>query len=245
MAGCRPAAVATRVAADTALVSIMHANNEVGTLQPVAEIAALTRPRGILLHTDAAQSAGKIAARRRCARRGSADAWPGTSSMRTKGVGALYVRAGTPIGADRCSAPIRSTACGRAPRMCRRSSGSAPRPGSRGNACRKPRPICAACAIACIAAAGRSPALCSTAIRTSVCPTRCTFRSPVSAGRELLHDASDGRGRLGRLGLPLRARRRQRRARRDGLRCGRAAGAVRLSVGWMTTEDDLARAAAG
>jgi cysteine desulfurase len=43
------------------LVSIMHSNNEVGTLQPIKEIAALTRPRGILLHTDAAQSLGKVA----------------------------------------------------------------------------------------------------------------------------------------------------------------------------------------
>ena len=43
------------------LVSVMHANNEVGTIQPLAEISALTRARGILLHTDAAQSAGKIA----------------------------------------------------------------------------------------------------------------------------------------------------------------------------------------
>ncbi len=50
---------------DTALVSVIHANNEAGTLQPVAEIAALTRPRGILLHADAAQSAGKL---RRCRR---------------------------------------------------------------------------------------------------------------------------------------------------------------------------------
>jgi cysteine desulfurase len=54
-------AVAEALRADTAIVSVMHANNEVGTLQPVAEIAALTRPRGILLHTDAAQSAGKVA----------------------------------------------------------------------------------------------------------------------------------------------------------------------------------------
>jgi cysteine desulfurase len=45
---------------DTILVSIMHANNEVGTIQPIEEIAAITGPRGILLHTDAAQSAGKI-----------------------------------------------------------------------------------------------------------------------------------------------------------------------------------------
>ena len=45
---------------DTVLISIMHANNEVGTIQPISEIAALARTRGIRLHTDAAQSAGKI-----------------------------------------------------------------------------------------------------------------------------------------------------------------------------------------
>jgi cysteine desulfurase len=45
---------------DTVLISIMHANNEVGTIQPIAEIAALARARGIRIHTDAAQSAGKI-----------------------------------------------------------------------------------------------------------------------------------------------------------------------------------------
>jgi cysteine desulfurase len=45
---------------DTVLISIMHANNEVGTIQPMAEIAALARTRGIRVHTDAAQSAGKI-----------------------------------------------------------------------------------------------------------------------------------------------------------------------------------------
>lgn len=44
----------------TVLATIMHANNEVGTIQPIAEIAAITRDRGVLLHIDAAQSAGKI-----------------------------------------------------------------------------------------------------------------------------------------------------------------------------------------
>lgn len=45
---------------DTTLITIMHANNEVGTIQPIEEIAGLAKDRGIILHTDAAQSVGKI-----------------------------------------------------------------------------------------------------------------------------------------------------------------------------------------
>jgi cysteine desulfurase len=45
---------------DTALVSVMHANNEIGTVQPVAEIAAIAHERGALVHTDAVQTAGKL-----------------------------------------------------------------------------------------------------------------------------------------------------------------------------------------
>ncbi len=45
---------------DTALVSVMHANNEIGTIQPIAELAAVAHERGALFHTDAVQSAGKI-----------------------------------------------------------------------------------------------------------------------------------------------------------------------------------------
>ena len=48
------------ISADTALVSVMHANNEIGTIQPIAEIAAIAHERGALFHTDAVQSAGKI-----------------------------------------------------------------------------------------------------------------------------------------------------------------------------------------
>src|SRR3989442_733047 len=46
---------------DTALVSVMHANNEIGTIQPIAALAAIAHERGALMHTDAVQSAGKIA----------------------------------------------------------------------------------------------------------------------------------------------------------------------------------------
>jgi cysteine desulfurase len=45
---------------DTALVSVMHANNEIGTIQPIAELAAIARERRVLFHTDAVQSAGKV-----------------------------------------------------------------------------------------------------------------------------------------------------------------------------------------
>src|SRR3954447_474786 len=46
--------------ADTALVSVMHANNEIGTMQPVAALAAIAHEHGALLHTDAVQSVGKV-----------------------------------------------------------------------------------------------------------------------------------------------------------------------------------------
>jgi cysteine desulfurase len=46
--------------ADTALVSVMHANNEIGTIQPIASLAAIAHERGALMHTDAVQSTGKI-----------------------------------------------------------------------------------------------------------------------------------------------------------------------------------------
>lgn len=57
---CDPALVAAAIRPDTRLVSVMAANNEIGVAQPIAEIAELTKARGILLHTDAAQAVGKI-----------------------------------------------------------------------------------------------------------------------------------------------------------------------------------------
>ena len=56
-----PDALRDALTSDTALVSIMHANNEVGTIQPIAELAALAHAHGALMHTDAVQSTGKIA----------------------------------------------------------------------------------------------------------------------------------------------------------------------------------------
>ncbi|NOX58156.1 MAG: cysteine desulfurase, partial [Planctomycetes bacterium] len=56
-----PGDVRKAIRKDTVLVSIMHANNEVGTIQPIAEISKIARDAGVLMHTDAAQSVGKIA----------------------------------------------------------------------------------------------------------------------------------------------------------------------------------------
>ena len=55
-----PGALETALTDETVLVSVMHANNEIGTVQPIAELAAIARRRGALFHTDAVQSAGKL-----------------------------------------------------------------------------------------------------------------------------------------------------------------------------------------
>ena len=55
-----PAALEASLADDTALVSVMHANNEIGTIQPIADLARVARSRGAIVHTDAVQSVAKI-----------------------------------------------------------------------------------------------------------------------------------------------------------------------------------------
>jgi cysteine desulfurase len=80
----------------TILVSVMHANNEVGTIQPIAEIASVCRERGVRLHTDAAQSVGKIPAN--VAELGvDLLSVAGHKLYAPKGVGALYIRHGVQL----------------------------------------------------------------------------------------------------------------------------------------------------
>jgi cysteine desulfurase len=91
-----PDEVGAALTPDTALVTVMHANNETGTIQPVRAIADRARARGVLLHVDAAQSAGKIPVK--------VDdlgidlgTIAGHKLYAPKGVGALYIRRGTAI----------------------------------------------------------------------------------------------------------------------------------------------------
>ncbi|MCU1439567.1 MAG: cysteine desulfurase [Rhodoglobus sp.] len=79
---------------DTTLVSVMYANNEVGAIQPVAELAAAARALGIRVHTDAVQAAGWLDL---TALDVDAISISGHKLGAPKGIGALYVRGGTPL----------------------------------------------------------------------------------------------------------------------------------------------------
>lgn len=91
-----PDEVEKAITPKTILITVMHANNEVGTIQPIEEIARIAKKYGVLFHTDAAQSVGKIAVK--------VDdlgvdllSLAGHKVYAPKGVGALYIREGTPI----------------------------------------------------------------------------------------------------------------------------------------------------
>ncbi len=95
---CRidPVSVLDKIKENTVLVTIMHSNNEVGTIMPVKEMAEILRGRNILFHTDAAQSIGKVDIN---VKEMGVDLMSiaGHKFYGPKGIGALYVKNGTPI----------------------------------------------------------------------------------------------------------------------------------------------------
>ena len=227
---------------DTALISVMHANNEVGTLQPVAEIARLARPRGILVHTDAAQSVGKVPVN---AAQLGVDllTMAGHKFYAPKGVGALYVRRGTPI------TPI--SFGGEQERSLRPGTENVAFAVGLGAACRLVRQRWPAVSADLLALRDRLhqtllsdvPGLRLNGHPEHRLPNTLHVSFPGVSGKDLLHHASEVvAASLGsachsatdRVSGVLAAM---------GLDAERARGAVRLSVGWPTLAVDVDRIA--
>jgi cysteine desulfurase len=238
-----PQAVGKALRPDTSLVSIMHANNEIGTIQPVAEIAAMVKAHGALMHTDAAQSAGKVPLD--VAALGvDLLTLAGHKFYATKGIGALYVRTGTPL------APVLAGA--EQERGLRPGTENVPAIVGLGEAARLARERLPQAEPRLKTLRDRLheklleviPGLLLNGHPEQRLPNTLHLSFPGVAGRELLDRcASDVAASLGSachdyadaVSGVLAAM---------GQDAARAMGAVRLSVGWMTSEEEIDRAAA-
>jgi cysteine desulfurase len=91
-----PSDIERSISKETILISVMHANNEVGTVQPIKEISKIAHSHNVIMHTDAAQSIGKI---RVSINELNVDllSIAGHKIYAPKGIGALFIREGTPI----------------------------------------------------------------------------------------------------------------------------------------------------
>jgi cysteine desulfurase len=219
----------------------MHSNNETGVLQPVAELAGLARSAGALVHTDAAQSLGKVPVR---VRELDVDllSIAGHKLYAPKGVGALYVKRGTPLvpfalgaGHERGLRPGTENVASIVGlgAHAKRSGGTSEAAASNARAT---RPLWARNWRAAFRA------LCSTATASCACRTRstCASLAPQAAPSSMAHR---DRGVDG-IGLPRGTRERVGGHPGDGRAPEEALGSVRLTLGRGTTEDDVVRAAA-
>lgn len=237
-----PASIESALRPDTRLVSVMHANNEVGTIQPIAEIGGICRSKGILFHTDAAQSLGKV----RVNVQGlNVDllSIAGHKIYAPKGIGALYIRKGIHVrpvlhgaGHERGLRPGTENVAfivglGKA---CELIQGSLEERADR-------------------MAALRDALLSRLSIEMNVelpvhgcqaerLPNTLSISFPGVRGHELLARASQV---CASTGSACHSTQKSISATLDAMKVPDeiAAGTVRLSVGWHTTEDEIARAA--
>jgi cysteine desulfurase len=240
-----PDTVEAALGPDTKLVSIMHANNEIGTIQPIRQIAELCHARGILVHTDAAQSVGKIPV--------DVDdldvdllSVAGHKMYAPKGIGALFVRRGTVIepllrgagheyglrpGTENVPSIV---ALGRAAKLCsnrldEQEMGGDPLQGLRDRLLEQLR-------------TGSGLDLRVNGWASPRLPNTLNLIFPEVSAAEMLRQTPDLCASTGSachstaitMSPTLAA---------IGLRPDEAHGAMRLSVGWYTTEDEVDRAA--